>query len=211
MFTGIIKEIGKVEKIRKGSDVSTLAVACKEVSRGVGVGDSVAVNGVCLTVAKAEKYRLIFEVMEETMRRSTLRDAEEGDSVNLEGSMRADGTFGGHFVQGHIDCVGTIKAIGKKGDGFSVRIALPDGFERLYVEKGSVAIDGISLTIGRVSEKSLEVYVIPHTLKITTLGSKKAGDKVNVEFDVIGKYIAKVHSPAQPKVTEKFLSDKGFI
>jgi len=227
MFTGIVREMGRVNRIEKKGGIVLITISSKEVVRGLNIGDSVAVSGVCLTAVKTAGSAITFDVMEETVRRSTLAHLKEGDTVNLEGSMGVDGVFGGHFVQGHIDCVGTIRHINKKGDSFSIDIGVPDGFSGLYVNKGSVAIDGISLTIGECKGNGFDVYIIPHTLKSTTLGLKAPGDKINVEFDVIGKYIAKTTShsgngtnlsnsfpgmgQASPRVTEKFLEDKGFI
>lgn len=212
MFTGIIKEIGRVNRIDKKSGSVSIAVSSKEVVRGLGIGDSVAVNGVCLTAVKIAGSSVTFDVMEETARRSTLANLREGDTVNLEGAMRADGVFGGHFVQGHIDCVGIVREIGKTGENFSMNIDVPGGFSDLYVNKGSVAIDGVSLTIGECRNNGFNVYMIPHTLKTTTLGLKKSGGNVNVEFDVIGKYVARSQGRhRRPEVTEKFLQDKGFI
>lgn len=214
MFTGIIKEMGRVGRIEKKGGIVSIMVSSREVVRGLNIGDSVAVNGVCLTAVKIAQSAVTFDVMEETVRRSTLAHLKEGDNINLEGSMRADGVFGGHFVQGHIDCVGTIRDINKKGDNFSIDISVPDGFSGLYVDKGSVAIDGVSLTIGECKDNGFNVYLIPHTLGASTLGSRRAGDKINVEFDIIGKYIAKTTAHmgrTSIKVTEKFLEDKGFI
>jgi len=230
MFTGIIKEIGSIRRLDKMGDIVSITVSSGEVARGLVIGDSVAVDGVCLTAVKTSQSAAAFNVMEETVLRSTLARLKEGDPVNLEGSMKAGGVFGGHFVQGHIDCVGTIRAVCKAGGSFSLEIDVPDGFNDLYVDKGSVAIDGVSLTIGACKRRGFNVHLIPHTLKTTTLGLKKSGDKVNVEFDVIGKYIARrqgdvSHSgngtdlnnpfpgmgPRSGKVTEKFLEDKGFI
>ncbi|MCX5679557.1 MAG: riboflavin synthase [Candidatus Omnitrophica bacterium] len=220
MFTGIVKEIGSISRIDKRGGIISITVNSKEVIRGLNIGDSVAINGVCLTAITTANSSITFDVMEETARRSTLAAMKEGAAVNLEGSMKADGLFGGHFVQGHIDCVGTIRVVGKAGDSFLMNIDVPDGFSDLYVDKGSVTIDGISLTIGECKGDGFNVYLIPHTLKTTTLGFRKSGDRVNVEFDVIGKYIAKAaRSEAEPsgrgsvsaKVTKKFLEDKGFI
>jgi len=212
MFTGIVREIGKIKYIRREGDILGLEITSKAAAAGIRVGDSVAVNGVCLTVVKSGPGVLKFEIMEETARRSTFPYLTEGNPVNLEGAMKADGAFDGHFVQGHIDCVGTIKDIGKNENGFLMKIGLPGGFEGLYVDKGSVAIEGVSLTISKAKDKEFEVYIIPHTLKETTLGLKKSEEKVNVEFDVIGKYAAKMQSGRKKtEVTEKFLEDKGFI
>ena len=209
MFTGIIKEIGRISRIEKKGGIVSIAINSREAVKGLNIGDSVAVSGVCLTAVKIAQSAVTFEVMEETARRSTLARLKEGDAVNLEGSMRADGTFGGHFVQGHVDCVGTVGRIDKSGDRFSIDIDVPGGFGGLYVDKGSVAVDGVSLTIGECKDSSFNVYLIPHTIGTSTLGKRRAGDKVNIEFDIIGKYIVKAKDTA--KVTKKFLEDKGFI
>jgi len=215
MFTGIIKEIGKINRVDKKDGTVSIVIGSREIVRALNIGDSVAVNGACLTAVNVTQSVIEFDVMEETARRSTIANLREGDTVNLEGSMKVDGVFGGHFVQGHVDCVGIIKNIGISESNFAMNVELPKGFEGLYVNKGSVTLDGVSLTIGKTGANSLEVYVIPHTLKATTLGSKKAGDKINVEFDIIGKYIAKARDAAlnstSSKVTEKFLEDSGFI
>lgn len=210
MFTGIIREIGRVRRIRKKGGILSLGITSKDVAAGIAAGDSVAVNGVCLTAVKSGGGVLEFDIMEETARRSTFPSLREGDPVNLEGSMRADGTFGGHFVQGHVDCVGTIRRAGRSGENFSIDIAVPEGFHGLYVDKGSVAVDGVSLTVGRCKDGGFNVYIIPHTLKHSALGKRKAGDMVNVEFDILGKYAVKAQGAGR-QVTEKFLEDKGFI
>ena len=209
MFTGIIKEVGAINRIEKRSGIVSVTVASKAVSNGLNIGDSVAVNGVCLTAVKISRSTISFDVMEETARRSTLLGLKESDAVNLESSMRADGVFGGHFVQGHIDCVGTIHCISKVGGNFLMDVEVPDGFGGLYVDKGSIAIDGISLTIGECKIRGFNLYLIPHTLESSTLGKRKAGDKVNIEFDILGKYALKAQGRKEG-VTEKFLEDKGF-
>ncbi len=213
MFTGIIKEIGNIRNIRQRGNILSLEITSNNVAIGLCVGDSVAVNGVCLTAVKITKSVIAFDVMDETARRSTFARLREGDLVNLEGSMRADGVFGGHFVQGHVDCVGAVSGIKKAGDNFSIGIDVPGGFNGLYVDKGSVAIDGVSLTIGGCKDGGFEVHLIPHTLKASTLGRLKAKDKVNVEFDILGKYVKKGLrlTGYGLRVTEDFLKDKGFI
>lgn len=210
MFTGIIKEVGAITRIDRRGGIISISINSKEVSGDLSVGDSVAVNGVCLTAVKLAGATITFDVMEETMRRSGLGRLIEGDAVNLEGSMKADGVFGGHFVQGHIDCVGKIRGIDKAGGNFSMNIEVPASFGGLYVDKGSVAIDGVSLTIGGCKDNGFNVYLIPHTLGSSTLGKRKAGDSVNIEFDILGKYALKAQG-RKAGVTEKFLEDKGFI
>jgi len=217
MFTGIITETGRVSSFVKNNRIHRIAVDAPKTSKGISIGDSVAVDGACLTVVKIINSLITFDVMDETARRSTIAHLKEGDIVNLEGSMKADGRFDGHFVQGHIDCIGTIRSIGKSTGSFLIDIDVPEGFNGLYVNKGSIAIDGVSLTIGECRKNGFNVYIIPHTLKATTLMARKPGDGVNVEFDVIGKYISKTQEskeearPRSEKVTEKFLQDKGFI
>lgn len=212
MFTGIIEEVGTVSRIEKKGGIFSITVNSVEVAKGLGAGDSVAVNGVCLTAVSAGAGKMVFGIMGETARRSTLKDLREKDSVNLEGSVKADGVFGGHFVQGHIDCVGTVRGINRTGDDLSMDIEVPGDFHDLYVDKGSVALDGVSLTVGKAGSGRFRVYLIPHTLKCSTLGQRKINDRVNVEFDVIGKYMARAEKRSRKaEVTEKFLEDKGFI
>jgi len=210
MFTGIVNEIGAVRRIEAAGDIYKLEVSCSSVSSAAGIGDSICVNGACLTVTQKAGGALCFDVMAETVRRTTLADLRSGSAVNLESSLRAGGGLDGHFVLGHVDCVGTVQRIEKKLDDFMMRIAIPGGFDHLVVEKGSVAIDGVSLTAGEALEKAFSVYLIPHTLKETTLGSKKSGSSVNIEFDIIGKYIAKLNAAARPGITEDFLRSRGF-
>lgn len=211
MFTGIISQTALVKRFGKNGPAYRLEVESSDIPKDVAIGDSVAVNGVCLTLVETNPKFMGFDVMEETVRKSTLSELKTGDTVNLERSLKAGGTIGGHFVQGHVDCVGRIAGIKKSGGESSIEIEFPPQFEKLIVEKGSVAIDGISLTIGEVRKGGFKVYVIPHTLKVTNLGSKRAGDRVNLEFDIIGKYIARLEGLRDNgKVTEKFLRDNGF-
>jgi len=212
MFTGIIKEVGQVIRLEKKTGLYRLAVASKTLPTRAGIGDSVAVDGVCLTlVGKEERGILRFDVMEETVRRTTLSSPKEGGRVNLEDSLRAGDAMGGHFVLGHVDCVGKIMNLESPSGGRLMEIGMPDEFAPLAVEKGSVAVDGISLTVGEAKADLFNVYLIPHTLKSTTLGSKQKGDRVNIEFDIIGKYIKRLEAAKRPlRITESFLKEKGF-
>lgn len=211
MFTGIIQEVGAVIKLGKAGKTYTLEVRSAAMPDGVVIGDSVAVNGACLTVTGKRKDALVFDVMAETARKTTLVSLKAGDTVNLEGSLKAGATLGGHFVLGHIDCVGAIQDIGRSGDDVAVTISFSPEYGPLVVEKGSIAVDGISLTVGEVTAETLDVYLIPHTLKTTTLGSAKRGDRVNLEFDIIGKYIARAASlKGGGRITEEFLRSRGF-
>jgi len=186
-------------------------VSSNIVSKGANIGDSIAVNGACLTLVENARGIMVFDVMEETVRRTGLLDVRSGDRVNLEDSLKTGGPLGGHFVLGHVDCVGTVKKIENNGGEYSIEIEFPAEFSHLVVEKGSVALDGISLTVGEVGRGSLKVYVIPHTLKMTNLSGKRERDKVNIEFDIIGKYLARFRDlDKKGGVTESFLKQMGF-
>ena len=211
MFTGIVKELGVVREIARKDGLRTLEVASKVVFETVNIGDSVAINGACLTVTEKRKGVLSFDVMEETVKTSSLGALKKDDRVNLEGSLRANDTLGGHFVLGHVDCVGRIRCVKVSGDGSFIEIEFPGDFLPLVVEKGSITIDGVSLTIGEIAGNSLKAYLIPHTLKTTTLGLRRAEDAVNVEFDILGKYIARFKELKKgPAITEEFLKERGF-
>jgi riboflavin synthase len=210
VFTGIIKELGHVRRIAAAGSLYSLEISCPGVSESACIGDSIGVNGVCLTVTRKASGLLCFDVMAETVRRTALAGLKNRETVNLEASLKAGGGLDGHFVLGHIDCIGTIKEIFKKSGEFEMQIAFPGDFDHLVVEKGSVAIDGVSLTVGETLKGAFSVYIIPHTLKETTLGSKKAGSSVNIEFDIIGKYIAKLNTVKRGEITESFLKEKGF-
>lgn len=164
------------------------SVEVKTVGQGVGLGDSIAVNGCCLTVVSVASGRLEFDVLEETRRLTNLRDVSQGDSVNLERSLRFDGRIGGHFVTGHVDGVGVIKTLRPEGKDVILQIEVPEGFERYTVYKGCIAIDGMSLTVAKVEGRIITIWLIPHTLEVTTIGERSEGDWVNLEFDLIAKY-----------------------
>jgi len=211
MFTGIIKEIGVIKDFSRAGNVRRLAIESSILHKNIDIGDSVAANGVCLTLTGKERGLISFDVMGETLDRSALSGSRTGDRVNLEGAVRAQGSFGGHFVTGHIDCVGKVISV-NKADGYVISVGFPDNFSHLVVEKGSVAVDGVSLTAGEVFRGAFNIYIIPHTLKATTLGIKKKGDLLNIEFDIIGKYCARFLESAAPRsrITEGFLRDRGF-
>lgn len=192
MFTGIIEEIGSVKRVSVGGKSGSIEIAAKKVLEGTKVGDSIAVNGVCLTVTSLGSSSFTADVMAETLRRSSLGSLSLGNGVNLERAMAADGRFGGHLVSGHIDGTGTISKMQKEENAVWVHIQANSEILNLIVEKGSIAIDGISLTVAGVSDSEFSVSVIPHTAKETTLLSKKAGDIVNLENDIIGKYVQKL-------------------
>ena len=195
MFTGIVEEKGTVGHISLAGISGSIAIRARKVLEGTRIGDSIAVNGVCLTVVSLRPDGFTADVMAETIRRTSLGSCQPGDPVNLERAMAADGRFGGHIVAGHIDGVGTIRSAVPEGNAVWITIDAPPQILRYIVEKGSIAIDGISLTVAYVDESVFKVSVIPHTAAETTLLSKKAGDIVNLENDIVGKYIEKLMRP----------------
>ena len=195
MFTGIVEETGLVERIKPASKSIELTVRANLCGRGLKVGASLAVNGCCLTVVKLGtrgKYRLAqFDLLKETWQRTNLQFAKPGSLVNLERPLRTDGNLGGHFVTGHIDGLGKIIRWERMGQDHVLDIAAPQEVMRYIVFKGSVAVDGISLTVAGVSGKSFRIWIIPHTYEVTALRERKVGDAVDLEADLIGKYVEK--------------------
>ena len=194
MFTGIIEGLGTIKKLDKNTKIRSAAkmqVDLGKLAKGLKAGHSVAINGVCLTVTKISKNQAEFEMIGETIKKTDLDALELGDKVNIERSLKVGERMEGHFVLGHIDDIGKIIKIEKKPTEIKFWIELPKDLARYVVKKGSIAIDGISLTLVDVIKNKISVCIIPHTMKITNLGSKKIGDKVNIETDVLGKYITK--------------------
>lgn len=191
MFTGIIIEMGEVVSFRRKVAGGDLDVKSSIISPSAEIGDSISLNGVCLTVREKKGPVLSFDISDETMRSTNLGELRKGDKVNLEPSLRPDGKIGGHFVTGHVDGVGTIKSKSLVGDAYRIFFSAPRHVSSLLVEKGSIAIDGISLTVVDVLDGEFSVVIIPHTARVTTIGLKKVGDTVNLEADIIGKYVAK--------------------
>ncbi len=189
MFSGIVKEKGTVKALKRRKNLLVFSVGAKKVFKGIKVGDSVAIDGVCLTVSRRKSGVCSFDVMLETIQKTTLKFLSPGSKVNLEPALRAEDFLGGHFVQGHVDGVGTIKKKVTKANFARYDIEIENKLTRTIVPKGSVALDGISLTVGKVRGNIFSVYIIPHTLKVTTLGNKRALDKVNIETDVLAKYL----------------------
>lgn len=192
MFTGIVEELGTIRQVRLSGSSGQIVINARKVLEGTKIGDSIAVNGICLTVVSLEPDGFTADVMAETIRRSSLKGGKPGDFVNLERAMAADGRFGGHMVSGHIDGTGTIRAYRKEENAVWVTIAAKPEIMRLIVEKGSICIDGISLTVAAVSDTQFEVSVIPHTGEETTLLKRRPGDLVNLENDIVGKYVEKL-------------------
>jgi len=188
MFTGIVREVGTVAAF----DGSRLVVEAPETAADASVGDSVAVSGACLTVVDSGDGRLSFDVVPETLARTVLGGLEEGSTVNLEASLRVGDRLGGHVVQGHVDAVGRVRSVSPEGDGSRLWIDAPEQVLGYCVEKGSVAIDGVSLTVAALDDDGIEVALIPHTLEVTTLGALGPGDEVNLEADVLGKVVERL-------------------
>lgn len=211
MFTGIVEEVGTISKIKSAS----LVIKADKVLEGTRLGDSIAVNGVCLTVVNIGNNEFEADVMPETKRCSNLSDVKPGDKVNLERAMAANGRFGGHIVSGHIDGEGSILEIKEEGNAFWYAVSAKEEILKYVVRKGSVTIDGISLTVAKVEDDSFYVSIIPHTRKETSLSCKKIGDRVNIECDMIGKYIEHFISfrdrKKESSLNEEFLRKFGYV
>ena len=209
MFTGIIQMIGTVKRVSRGAGL-VVEIGFEPLDRPLEEGESVAVNGVCLTVAKCDATRFTADVLDETVSRTGIGDLIPGEKVNLERALRAGDSMGGHIVQGHVDCRGTVKAKVPKGRDFQLQIRCGRVLAAQSVLKGSVAVDGVSLTISAIGDDWIGVDLIPTTAAETILGTKKVGDKVNLEGDIVGKYIAKNAAKAGG-LTEEALQRAGFI
>lgn len=200
MFTGIIETIGTVVRVEARGDVVQLEIDAGPVVEGVSIGDSVAVDGICLTVTAIDGGHLGFDAIQETLDRTSLGSFEQGSRVNLERAMRADGRLDGHIVQGHVDGTGTVEAFERRGDDVRFVVSCGPEVSEFLVEKGSVTIDGVSLTVVGVQESGFDVALIPHTLEVTTLGEKQTGDQVNLEADVLGKYVKRYLDRISPSL-----------
>lgn len=212
MFTGIIEEIGTLKSINRSSNSAVLTIIAKTVLEDVHLGDSIAVNGLCLTVIRFDEESFSADIMPESLKRSSIGSLKIGSKVNLERAMALGGRFGGHIVAGHIDGIGRISSIRKDSNAVWYTIKTDAEILKYIVEKGSVAIDGISLTVAAVESDSFSVSVIPHTAENTILPTKKTGDIVNLENDCIGKYIEKLMNPENTKgsITREYLAKFGF-
>ncbi len=218
MFTGIIEEIGRIEGLQKGSKSSVLKIAARRVLEGSQIGDSIACNGVCLTVTSMSESSYECDVMAETLRRSNLGDLKVGDRVNLERALAVGSRLGGHIVSGHIDGRGSILSMEREDNALWITIGAEKEILKYIIEKGSIAIDGVSLTVAYVDDRVFRISMIPHTGESTTLLSKKVGDSVNLENDLIGKYVEKLlFTKGEEKREEKesltmdFLAECGFV
>ena len=188
MFTGIVRELGRIEGLEETADGARLDVRAPEISAGVSLGDSISVSGVCLTVVSAEADLLTFDVVPETMRRSTLGRLSAGDPVNLEPALQAGDPLGGHFVQGHVDGIARVRRATEEG----LEIEAAPELLRYVVEKGSIALDGVSLTVATLDGDAFSVALVPHTKGVTTLGRAAPGDELNIEVDMLAKYVEKL-------------------
>ncbi len=217
MFTGIIEEVGRVRELQRGAASCALTVDAKEILADIHLGDSIAVNGICLTVTGYDAGGFSVDVMHETISRSSIGGVRAGSAVNLERAMQLGGRFGGHIVSGHIDGTGVVKAIEKDDNAIWYTIRTKPEIMRYIIEKGSIAVDGISLTVARVGSDAFCVSVIPHTAEHTTLAQRDVGDTVNLENDCIGKYVerlcvekGKTARRETGGLTREFLTKNGF-
>jgi riboflavin synthase len=192
MFTGLVEERGAVVALTRSGDGAKLAIRALAICEDVKAGDSIAVNGCCLTVTARQDDVLGFDLLAETLQRTNLRGLGPGEPVNLERALAAHARLGGHFVQGHIDCTSEIASFEAKANDYRLEIELPRQFAHLVAFKGSIAVDGISLTVAEVTARSLAVWIIPHTLTATNLRGRRPGDSVNLEFDILAKYVARI-------------------
>ncbi|MBJ7257937.1 MAG: riboflavin synthase [Chthoniobacterales bacterium] len=192
MFTGLVREVGEVGWLRRTDKTVQLLLKASRTPARVRVGESVAVNGCCLTVAAHRDKQLMFDLLEESLDRTNLGGLKPGDPVNLERALRVDGRLGGHFVQGHVDCTAEVVSVTEKGPDVRLEIILPAVFARYAAFKGSITVNGVSLTIAEISASSFTVWIIPHTLESTNLGDLQQGDTVNLEFDVLAKYVERL-------------------
>ena len=216
MFTGIIEEVGVIKSIRMGAQTAVITIEAEKVLEDIHLGDSIAMNGVCLTVTSFDSHSYSVDIMHESLKRNNLGSMKSGSRVNLERAMAADGRFGGHIVAGHVDGTGKITSMEKDDNAVWIYIQAEPSVLKYIVEKGSITIDGISLTVAKVDEKSFAVSVIPHTGTHTTLLEKKPGDTVNLENDMIGKYVEKLlnyqekENKPSSRITMEFLRENGF-
>lgn len=215
MFTGLVEEVGKVLDIVNENKIWTITFECKKIVKNISIGDSIAVNGVCLTVNEFDENLFKANVMAETIRKTNLGFLKSGSLVNLERALKIGDRLGGHMVSGHIDGTGAIKEFKSEGNAIWISVVAPKEILKYIVYKGSVAIDGVSLTVGYVDEEMFKVSIIPHTRESTTLNKKNIKDLVNIECDVIGKYVERFlqsgKKESESKIDRDFLRENGFI
>jgi riboflavin synthase len=216
VFTGIVEEVGVIQELRFGGEGAVITIGAELVPPGVKIGDSIAVNGVCLTATQKSRTSFSCDISAETLRLSSYKQARQGSRVNLERSLMVGDRLGGHFVQGHVDGVGRLSSKIRSGDGWEMSFEFPRELERYLVYKGSIAVNGISLTISSLAKNIFSVAVIPHTLESTNLNQLGTGDLVNLETDILGKYFERffqlglIQKDKPSKLTEGYLKDQGF-
>jgi riboflavin synthase len=197
MFTGLVREVGEVVWLRRSDRTVQMLVKGPRTAPRVRIGESVAVNGCCLTVTAQREGQFMFDLLAESLDRTNIGRLKPGHPVNLERALRVDGRLGGHFVQGHVDCTAEVLAVEEKGPDLRLEIALPAEFARYVAYKGSIAINGVSLTVAVANAMDFSVWVIPHTLEHTNLGDLEVGDLVNLEFDILAKYVERIVATRQ--------------
>lgn len=195
MFTGLVEEVGHIRSVQRHSGGLRIGVACARVLEGLKVDDSVAVNGVCQTVVECTPESFFVEAVPETLKKTTFGTLARGDAVNLERALALGDRLGGHLVQGHVDCTAQVRAVNRHGNSFLVDIGIPEHLMRYVIPVGSICIDGISLTVAELDESRVRVAIIPHTWQATVINNRKPGDTVNIEFDLIGKYVESMLQP----------------
>jgi riboflavin synthase len=199
MFTGLIEEVGAIVAVHTRDHGTALQIAAPRIARDARPGESIAVNGCCLTITSRGSDCLTFDLLEETIARTNFRELRPNSPVNLERALLADGRLGGHFVQGHVDCVASVRSFEPKGADFRLEIELAENVRHYLASKGSIAINGISLTIAEILPKSFTVWIIPYTKRHTNLDRTTTGDLVNLEFDILAKYVERMIAPLRPK------------
>ena len=202
MFTGLIEEVGRIEAVKPIAGGKTLTICAEKILSGINTGDSISVNGVCLTVTKFSARNFSVDAVGETLNKTTINQFRIGDKVNLEPALRLSQKLGGHIVQGHVNGVGEISELKKLGENYSLSVIVPSALEKYLVKEGSIAIDGISLTIADATNNKCTFSIIPHTLLNTNLNSKNIGDKVNIEIDIIAKYVEKLLTGDKKNISE---------
>ncbi|QUG41170.1 riboflavin synthase [Psychrobacillus sp. INOP01] len=210
MFTGIIEELGTVKNVQKSASSMQLVIRAERILEDIKLGDSIAVNGVCLTVIEFSQFQFTVDVMPETFHATTTKLLNSGSAVNLERAMAANGRFGGHFVSGHVDGVGTILKKRPTANAVYIDISVPEEVSHFCIPKGSITIDGTSLTIFEINKSTITVSLIPHTNKETVLGMKKERELVNIECDMLGKYMHQYVTNKESTITRDFLKQNGF-
>ncbi len=211
MFTGLIEEVGKVHNLQKGKNSMILTIDCHKILDDAKIGDSISINGVCLTVTDLSAHQFSVDVMPETMKSTTLHELKKGAKVNLERAMAAGGRFGGHFVSGHVDGTGVIQSMKREENAIYIYIQVPEELIKYFMMKGSVAVDGTSLTVFDVKKNAFMISLIPQTADDTIIASKSPGSKVNIECDMIAKYVQNLMHPQSTGIDESYLRENGFM